>query len=237
VSGFLSRPASWAAIPLGLLLGMTAAFAIFQPVKVVPRIALGPTFELVDQNGYPFTDQTYTGRVTLYGFGYLSDPTGTLEQTLSDMQAFQSRARAEGLAGETALALILFDERQDTVTARKAFAQEHGLVLENWSLVSGDAQTLKRVIGQGFGVYYEAVPLADLPGGPYEGRGTDDYGYLQAQRYVLVDERNLIRTEYRSPLDLDLILRDVRLILRERDSVGAARALNEAAHLFMCYPR
>jgi protein SCO1/2 len=232
-----SRPAAWAAIPVGLLLGATAAFALFQPVKVVPRVALGPTFELADQEGQPFTDQTYAGRITLYGFGYLADPTGALDQTLGDMQAFQGRARADGLAGDTALALILFDERRDTVAARQALALERGLDLDNWSLVSGGAQTLKRVIGQGFGIYYEAVPLADLPGGPYGADRAGEYGYLQAQRYVLIDERNLIRAEYRAPLDLEIVMRDVRLILRERDSVGAARTLNEAAHLFLCYPK
>jgi hypothetical protein len=53
---------------------------------------------------------------------------------------------------------------------------------------------------------------------------------------VLVDDLNVIRAEYRAPLDLERLMRDIRLIIREKDSAGAERALNEAAHLFLCYP-
>jgi protein SCO1/2 len=235
MGGFFSKPLNWLFALAGLLLAATTAFVVFKPIRVVPRLAYGPAYQLIDQNGEPFTDAMLYGKVVLYGFGYTNDPTGGLDQTVADMRQFWQMVEAEGLGDQVMMVLILFDDQRDTPEQRVAFADEHDLDLENWVLLGGDAPTLKRVIGQGFGVYYEQVPLADLlddPSVPAEA-----YGYLQAQRTILVDERNIIRAEYRSPLNLERALRDVRLIIREKNSTGAARALNEAAHLFMCYPQ
>ena len=230
-----SKPLNWLFAFVGLLLAAMIFFVVFQPVKVVPRLAYGPAYQLVDQNGAPFTDAMLYGKVVLYGFGYSSDPTGGLDQTIADMRQLQQAAEAEGMGDQVMLVLILFDDQRDTPQQRVALAQEHGLDPERWVLLGGDAPTLKQVIGQGFGVYYERVPLSDLLDDP--SAPTEAYGYLQAQRTILVDERNIIRAEYRSPLNLERAMRDVRLIIKEKNSTGAARALNEAAHLFMCYPK
>jgi protein SCO1/2 len=235
MGGFFGKPLNWLFIFAGSLLAATTAFVVFKPVRVVPRIAYGPAYQLIDQNGEPFTDAMLRGQVVLYGFGYISDPTGGLDQTVDDMRRFWQMVEAEGLRDQVTMVLILFDDQRDTPEQRAAFAREHHLDPESWILLGGDAPTLKRVIGQGFGVYYERVPLSDLLGD--SAVPAEAYGYLQAQRTILVDERNLIRAEYRSPLDLELAMRDVRLIIREKNSTGAARALNEAAHLFMCYPK
>ncbi len=235
---WVRKPMTWFLAPVGLLLLATMSFAIFQPVKVVPRIAAGPSYTLTDQTGQPFTDQSYAGKIVLYGFGYTSDPTGVLDQTLADMQQFQAEARAQEPGSEVALALVLFDDQRDTTKRRRRFAAERGLDLSNWALLGGDADSLKRMIGQGLGIYYEQVPLGDAPGleGQSAAQSGEGYGYLQAERYVLVDDLNVIRAEYRSPLDMERLMRDVRLIIREKNSSGAERALNEAAHLFLCYP-
>jgi protein SCO1/2 len=243
---FLRKPFNLALIGLGLLVAAMTAFVVFQPVQVIPRLAYGPEFELEDQTGKPVSDRTLEGGIVLYGFGYTSDPTVTIEETLADLGAFQAAVAAEDFQTEVSLALILFDDQRDTPERRQAFAEKHGLDLSNWLLLGGDPRALKDTIGLGFGVYYEAVPLADLlenqadrlseqPAFPPE---PGSYGYLQAQRYVLVDERNFIRAEYkRVPLDLELAMRDIEYIIREKNSTGAARALNEAAHLFLCYPQ
>ncbi len=238
------KPLNWLFAGLGLLIAAMTAFVVLRPVTVVPRLAAGPEYYLEDQHGQLASQETLAGRVVLFGFGYTYDQTDAINQTIEDMQRFQWAAGDQGYAEEIALALILFDDRRDTVDRRQAFAVQHGLDQNGWLLLGGDALTLKRVIGQGFGVYYEAVPLNDLTAGGVEALATassetvmDDYGYLQAQRYILVDERNIIRAEYRAPLDLDVAMRDLRLIVREKNSTGISRTLNETAHLFLCYPR
>jgi cytochrome oxidase Cu insertion factor (SCO1/SenC/PrrC family) len=238
---FFAKPLNWLWMGVGIALAAMTAFVVFQPVKVVPRIAYGPEYSLVDQRGETVTPEDFAGRFVLFGFGYTSDPTGTLDRTLADMRAFEDAVIAEGMAGDVTLALILFDEARDTTERRAAFAAERGL--DDWLLLGGEASTVKRVIGQGFGVYYEAVPLADLvasqpqladrlDGPPAEG----EMAYLQAERYMLVGDQNFVRADYRAPLDLEIALRDVRLMAREKEATGAAHAVNEAAHLFLCYP-
>lgn len=180
MSGFFGRPLNWVIIALGMLIAAMTAFAVFQPVQVIPRIAYGPSYELTDQWGQPSNELALQGKIVLYGFGYTSDPTDTIDLTLDDMRGFQTAARAEDYESEIMLVLILFDDQRDTPDQLQDFAREHELDLSNWVLLSGDAVTLKKVIGQGFGVYYEAVPLAELLGAPPV--DSDDYGYLQAHR-------------------------------------------------------
>ncbi len=242
MAAFFTKPLGWLFGGLGLLVAAMTAFAVFQPVKVVPRLADAPQMRLTDQRGQPVSNETLAGQIVLFGFGTSYDPTGALDETLAEMEGFRARAEAEGLGEDVRLALILFDDQRDTVERRRQLAAERGLG-DGWLLLGGEADELKRVIGQGFGVYYEAVPLADLldsqPGLAAQLDGPPAPGetaFLQAQRYVLVDERSIIRAEYRAPLNLDLLLRDVRLIARERASTGAGRVVNEAAHLFLCYP-
>lgn len=243
IGSLLTKPLHGLFAALALIVLAMTAFVIFQPVQVVPRLASGPEYALFDQQGRPVDSSRLAGQIVLFGFGYTHDPTGAIDRTLEDMRRVGEWVAEEGLQADVTLALILYDGRRDTVEQRQRFAAEHGLDQDNWLLLGGQQAELKRVIGQGFGVYYEAVPLADLAASQPElaaqlsgPPSSDDYGYLQAQRYILVDERNIIRAEYRAPLDLDRITRDVRLIVREKDASGAGRILNEVAHLFLCYP-
>lgn len=234
---FWGKPASWLFVPLGLMAGLTTAFVVFRPVQVVPRIAAGPEYQLIDQYDKAISSQELSGSIVLYGFGYTYDPTGGIDQTVEDMSAFQAQLSS----GESPVkvVLILFDNVRDTAERRQEFAASHNLDLAYWLLLSGPPDELKRTIGQGFGIYYEDVPTEDLPGSDSvtPASGSNDYGYLQAERYILVDAENMIRAEYRPPLSMDTAIRDVNLIIREQNSTGAQHALNEAAHLFLCYPR
>jgi protein SCO1/2 len=234
VIDFFRKPLNWALIGAGLMLAAMTAFVVFQPVQVIPRLAYGPEYNLVDQNGQPYTEETVANQIVLYGFGYTHDPTETIGQTIDDMRRFQAQIESENFESEISLALILFDDQRDTIEARQQFADQYHLDLSNWYLLSGEAEELKRIIGLGFGIYYEPVPLAELLDGAAE---SEDYGYLQAHRYVLLDERNILRAEYRTPLDLELAMRDIRYIIKEKNSTGIERGLNEAAHLFLCYPQ
>jgi cytochrome oxidase Cu insertion factor (SCO1/SenC/PrrC family) len=239
---FWHRPLNWIFTAAGTLLVATVAFVVFQPVQVIPRIAYGPTYNLVDQYGEPITEASLAGNIVLFGFGYTSDPTDRLDRTMADMHAFEQAVAGADLEGSVKLGLILYDHVRDTLEKRQSFAVEQGLDA-NWLLIGGDPVALKQTVGQGFGIYYEAVPMIDLVENEpalAEANFTfspDDVGYLQAERFVLIDERNIIRAEYRMPLDVEMALRDVRYIIREKNATGAGKALNEAAHLFLCYPQ
>jgi protein SCO1/2 len=227
-------PLRWVYITLGILFGGILAFAIFQPVKVVPRGAQAPQFELEGLAGEKVTPQTFAGDYVLYGFAYTADPTGALQTILAEMQAFYDQAQQANPGIALRLALVLFDEQRDTLERRQAFAASQGLAPAQWSVLGGTADALKYMIGYGFGIYYEQVPIDELAPDIQPVQG--NYGYLQAQRYILVDSTHTIRAEYRIPLNMEVAMRDMRLLVREANSRGAARLVNESAHLLMCYP-
>lgn len=228
---------------LGLLIAAMTAFVVFQPVTVVPRMNLGPEYDLVDQHGDMVGTVELSGKMVLWGFGYSNDLTGAIDETIGEMLDAQRALEVEGMDYSIQFALILYDEQRDTVEQRLLFANEQGLEERDWLVLGGEADTLKRIIGQGFGIYYEAIPLDELIANEPElamvfdeNTDVEGYGYLQAYRYVLIDENNIVRAEYRAPLDIEMVVRDAGLIIREAESKGASRALNEAAHLFLCYP-
>lgn len=242
VQRFLRQPQNWLLIAAGLIVLATGAFVIFQPVKVVPRLYTGPEYALEDQRGQPVSDRTLAGEVVLYGFGYGADHGGVLARTVTDFKQVEQALAAGGGSQPIRLALVMFDAERDTAPARLAFAETNDLGA-GWLVLGGEHDAMKRMIGQGFSIYYEALPLNELAASDetlaarLDGQPDPaDYGYLQAERYILVDENNIVRAEYRAPLEVEIVLRDLALMERERNTNGAGRLVNEAAHLFLCYP-
>ena len=46
------------------------SFVVFQPITVLPRVALAPGFALIDQNDNQLTNEDMRGGITLYSFTY-----------------------------------------------------------------------------------------------------------------------------------------------------------------------
>lgn len=217
---------------IGSLFILTAVFAIARPVKVVPRLADAPEVALEGLDGEPVLPAQLPV-VKLFGFGWTQDPAGSLDQTLEDLTQFVALSQSLDEGQPAMAALLLFDSENDTLEVRRVFAQAHDLDPNHWIVLGGEAEPLKRLIGLGFGIYYERVPMAEIAAG----LPTDVDGFIQEQRYVLVDEAGRLRAEYRAPLNMEIVQRDLELMARERNSSGAMVAVNEAAHLLMCYPR
>lgn len=231
---FFSKPLNILYTVTGLFFLATAAFAYFKPVKVVQRIAYVDSFLLEDNTGSWVSDQDLRGRMILFGFGYINDPTEDLDRTLDDLRAYEQMAEANSPSIEVETALVLFDDQRDTLTERQAFADANGI--DHWLILGGDEEALKLLIGYNFGIYYEKLPLSDLLDTVPGTASPDEYGYIRTYRYVLLDEDGIIRGEYREPLDIQIAERDFLLMERERQSTGARRVLNEAAHTLNCYP-
>ncbi len=222
-------------IGLGVLVLATLGFALGRPVQVLPRVAPAPTFALTDQNGQPFSDADLNGRIAVINFIYTRCTTACPTMT-AQMCLLQERLRAEGLLGNpVVLVSMSFDPEHDTPEVLRDYAAHFQADPGAWRFLTGDPATIKAAIGGGFGVYYEKTAQ------PSEGQGGHshgDYAFVHENRFVIVDERGLIRAEYHDlTLDVDRVIRDIRLVLREAASQGATRLVYEAAHLFLCYPR
>lgn len=202
------------------------AFAVFQPIKVLPRIRLAPGFAMVDQAGGTLTSEDTRGTVTLYTFAHAGcgDECDRLWET---MTVVGERVAGEVDLGETEFhrVTVSFDPESDTPAAMAAAASATGADGESWVWAAPRAELLDTVVRTGFRAWFE-----EQPGGEYR---FDPY-------FVLVDGWGVVRGEYRYQTlvdDADKIVRHVGVLADElRNSQGVASLAYEAAHVFLCYP-
>lgn len=198
-------------------------FAVFQPIKVLPRMSLSPGFSFTDQDGGRLTNEDLRGKYVFYNFTYTGCET-PCPDTSPGMRDIQQRV-SELEVGDfpVEFVTISFDPEQDAPNQLRAYADELGADTSSWHFVTGDPTRLKNVIGGGFGSYYEQK---------------EDGAFAFDPMFVLVDGWGIIRSKYRTPRpDLDIIERDIGLLTEEvNNSEGASRIAYEAAHLFLCYP-
>jgi len=200
-----------------------SAFAIFQPIKVLPRMNLAPALTLVDQSWALLTNEDMRGKIALYNFTYTRcvSPCPPTTDVMRTLQAQLNQFDSQGYA--VRLVTISFDERDSTQDLQR-LAQQVNADTTRWKFATGEKEKLKYALGGGFNLYYAAAP---------------DGGITFDPLFVLVDGWGIVRAEYRtaSPA-IERILRDVQLVIGEaRNSVGAGRYAYEAAHLFLCYPK
>ncbi len=208
---------------VGAALLSLLAFAIFQPIKVLPRMSLAPALTLLDQSGALLTNEDLRGKIALYNFTYTRCVSPCLPTTdvMRMLQAQLSQFDSRGYA--VRLVTISIDEL-DSIKDLQGLAQRVNADTTRWKFATGEKEKLKYALGGGFNLYYAATP---------------DGGITVDPLFVLVDGWGIIRAEYRtaSPA-IERILRDIQLVITEaQNSVGAGRYAYEAAHLFLCYPK
>lgn len=212
----------WYVLLLLPVVGMLA-FALFQPIQVLPRISLAPGFAFSDQDGNRLTSDDLRGRLVFYNFTY-TNCTAPCPQTSPHMEQIQ-QAMAEIDTGGLPIeyVTISFDPERDTPEVLRAYADSLNADTSVWHFVTGNPALLKSVIGAGFRTYYDR---------------REDGSFTFDPVYALVDGWGILRATYRSPApSLSILQRDIRLILEEiENQEGVTRYAYEAAHLFLCYP-
>jgi protein SCO1/2 len=215
----------WAWLAIGIVattLLAVAAFAIFQPIKVLPRMRLAPGFSLIDQRGLQLTNEALRGHFVLYSFSYTrcGAACAQIERTLRSVQERLAAFPAD--AAPVTLVTITFDPEWDTPAVLAAHGRAVGADGAYWRLAAGDPALTKTIIGEGFEVFYQP-----------DGKG----GFQFDPELVLVDGWGIIRAEYRRDApNPDRILQHLAVLQDEiRNSRGAGKLAYEAAHLFLCY--
>lgn len=217
------------AIVLALVIAASvAAFAIFQPIKVLPRIHSLPAFDLVDQDGNYFGVPEFLGSLTLVSFFTASDPVAL--QWLERLAELQEQIDADPEAVDVPLQIVAIslDPKNDTQEVLSGLARRLGLDQQRWSFLTGSELALKLAVGTGFGVFY-TDSVDDNNGGS---------GIVYDRTLILVDERGFVRARYTADeKGVARVPSDVEMLREEARSSGAGRVVYEAAHLFLCYPR
>lgn len=201
------------------------AFAIFEPIQVLPRIRLAPGYGLVAEDGSFVSSEDARGAVTLYSFAP-TDCGERCDSMFATLARVQDRVADEIDLGDTdfRIVTIALDGVEDPAVLARA-ATEAGADGERWRWYGGDEATTRTVVAQGFRRWYE----------PAEDGGVDF-----DPAFVLVDGNGLIRGDYRYQTlaaDDDKFVRHAAILAEEiRNADGATALAYEAAHLFLCYP-
>jgi protein SCO1/2 len=213
------------AVFMGLIIVAAMAFAILEPIQVLPRIRLAPGYALVAQDGATYTSEAARGSVTLYNFAP-TDCDAECANMESTMRAVQAQVAADVDLGDTDFRLVTIAlDATDPGTLTRA-ANRVGADGQRWRwLGSDDPDLIRNVVGRGFGRFYE----------------TADGGQIRFDpSFVLVDGNGVVRGDYRySTLaeDSDKLADHMAVLGDEiRHANGAAAVAYEAAHLFLCYP-
>lgn len=223
---------------IGILLAAVLGFIAFKPIKVLPYLATSPSYQLISQEGQPVSSGDLHGQVVLYDFIYTHCTTVCPAMT-GQMLQVQRRLAALGLSNEVQLVSITFDPQRDTPERLREYAAQMNTDPSNWLWLTGDTISIKRLVGSEFGVYFEQVPLdqaAAIAAGLSEEEMASGYDFIHAVMFVLVDEKGMIRAEYRELVDVDQIVRDIQLVVNEKNALGPVRWLWQTAHLIQAYP-
>jgi protein SCO1/2 len=199
------------------------AFAVFEPVQVLPRVRVAPGFAFIDGAGESFTSEDGRRGVTLYTFAPVACGPECVD-VAATMREVGHRVRDSiDLGGaEFRMVTIALDSNDPSELARAAASS--GADGETWTWVGGVESEVREVVGGGFGVYYDNT----------------DSGTDFDPVFVIVDGAGLIRGEYRYATlasDADRLTRHISLLGEElRNSKGAGSLVYEAAHILLCYP-
>ncbi|MCP4140048.1 MAG: SCO family protein [Chloroflexi bacterium] len=217
---------------MALVVLSVVSFAVFQPVKVLPRISLAPGYAFTNQDGESRTSEDYRGKLTLYNFTY-ANCDGDCPDTTQKMEEIRGEIEKSAPAGiDYALVTVTLDPERDTPENLGLFAAPY-LSADNstvsWDFITGDPLRVRYMVGGGFNLFYEAEAS------PNQG---SDYEIKFYPLFVLVDGWGIIRAEYPTKnLDYEEVINDINFLTVEiNNSDGAAKYAYEAAHLFRCYP-
>lgn len=223
------RPHRWwmigALSVLALLVLGAIAFAVFEPIQVLPRVRLGPGFVLTAQDGSSVTSEDLRGSVVVYNFTYGNclEPCPSLEDTMAEVQSRLDEADL----GDTPVRLVTlsFDPERDTPQVLAQRATAHGADGEQWMYATAAPERIRSIVTSGFGTYFQE-------------RTDGTFAFDPA--IVIVDGWGVVRGEYRYQTlasDADRVIRHLDILGEEiRNSKGAAGLAYEAAHFFLCYP-
>jgi protein SCO1/2 len=202
-----------------VLVAGAMAFAIVQPIKVLPRLRPAPGYALTDEQGERFTSEDARGVITLYTFVPL-DCGEACDTVAATMTTVRDRVAAEVDLGGIDFRLVTVVLDPDVPTSRLAAAAARAGDTADWVWLTGSATQITNVVGLGF---RRSADTADF-----------------SPSFAIVDGWGTIRGEYRYATrldDADKLVRHIDVLGGElRNRSGFANFAYDAAHAFQCYP-
>lgn len=214
-----------AAVGFAVLIGAAMAFAIFEPIQVLPRIRLAPGYSLTTADGATMNSELGRGTVTLYSFA-TTDCGDRCDEMFDTLRQVQDRVVDEVDLGAAEFRVVTIAlDPVDGPAELAAAAEASGADGIRWQWIGGDATSIRRIVGTGFRRFFEESSSGEITFDP---------------SFVIVDGNGVVRGDYRYQTladDADKLIRHTEILAEEiRYADGPAALAYEAAHLFLCYP-
>ena len=103
-----------------------------------------PDFDLLDQNGEPFSLSSLRGHVLVLDFIYTQCPGPC--PALTGLHVDVQRALPEALRARTHFVSVSIDPARDTPGVLRAYAAARGVDLEGWTLATGEPEQIEEIL-------------------------------------------------------------------------------------------
>lgn len=155
-------------------------------ILLLPRERAIPQFELVDQDGQPFSNPSLQGRWHILFFGFTACP-DICPTTLSDMRRLFSQLPA-GVREQLQLVLLSADPARDTPQQLKTYLSYYRAGFIGLTGNMDQLQNLSKALGLPF------IPASETHG---------DYSVSHSGNLALLAPDGSLRGHIRAPLKLD----------------------------------
>jgi protein SCO1/2 len=161
-----------------------------------------PDFELTDQSGAPFNNESLRGKIWVSNFIFTTCP--SVCPMLTQRMALIA-GRVDHLS-EVHLLSFSVDPETDTPEVLTRYAANYGVDHNQWSFLTGDPAVMKAAIEEGFKISM---------GGPIDRQ--DLSSVMHGTRFVLGDGEGNIRGYYDVETDagIDLLIHEIELLRKQ----------------------
>ena len=188
------------------LLTLLAVGCSKRSAEDVPVLGQLPEFSLVDQNEQAFDRTSMEGNLWVSAFVF-THCRSTCPRITAHMKGLQARLSDLPSAHFVSVSV---DPRNDTPEVIKAYMTKNGLDESNWRFVTGDEESIRHVVVDGF-----RVGLGDEDS---QAAGAEEI--MHSNSFVLVDDKAQVRGYYRANNDG---IRDLEKDLRALATVVPAK--------------
>jgi cytochrome oxidase Cu insertion factor (SCO1/SenC/PrrC family) len=176
-----------------------------------PSLGVIPDFTLTERSGRPIHRSDLLGNYWVASFVFTRCAT-TCPMATAELAKLQSR-----LPGEVRLVSFSVDPEHDSPEVLTAYANRAGAELDRWLFLTGEKESVYRLVREGF--HLAAEENTDAPAG---------WEVTHSPRFALVDPKGVIRGYYESSdaADLDRMCGDIARLrgVEPEDTPRAERA-------------
>ena len=158
----------------------------------LPVLGQAPSFELIDQDGKPFSSSSLAGKIWIANFMFTrcANTCPVQAKKLAGLEAIVKSA--PDLAGEIRLVSLSVDAERDLPADLKAYARGLKADPALWIFLTEPPKAVARLSAEGFQLAAGVLPGAGEGGAP---------GITHSDRFLLVDREGRLRGRYRPTVD------------------------------------